>query len=82
MNIKSIVKSLVKGKKSIFDSQVKVANRKFQLGGVGNNALKVKMNPPKGFPHLDVSGFLNWDKFDEFTPQEKELIKSFYDKLE
>lgn len=81
MKIKNIIQSLVKGKKSIFNCEVKVANRKFQLGGVGSKALKVKLNSPKGFPHLDISGFLNWDKYDEFTEQEKALVQAFIDEL-
>ena len=75
------VESLVKGKKSIFNHKVKVGRRAFTLGGVGNSALKVKLNPPKDFPHLDVSGFLNWDKYEEFTPQEKALVQAFVDEL-
>lgn len=81
MNIKEIVSCLVKGKKSIFNAVVKVSGRKFQLGGVGDSALKVKLNSPKGFPHLDVSGFLNWDNYDDFTEQEKALVQAFIDEL-
>ena len=79
--VKEIIKSLVKGKKSIFNAQVKVGRRTFTLGGVGNSALKVKLNSPKNFPHLDLSGFLSWEKYEEFTPQEKELVQKFLDEL-
>ena len=81
MEIKEIISCLVKGKKSIFNCQVKVANRCFTLGGVGSKALKVKLNPIKNFPHLEVFGFINWDKYDEFTPQEKALVQAFLDEL-
>lgn len=79
--VKNIINSLVNGKKDIFNAQVKVSGRIFTLGGVGNKALKVKMNSPKGFPHLELSGFINWDLYDEFTPQEKQLVQEFYDRL-
>lgn len=81
MNIKEIISCLVKGKKSIFNCTVKVSGRNFTLGGVGSQALKVKLNAPKGFPHLDISGFLSWDKYDEFTEQEKALVQAFIDEL-
>ena len=78
---KQIISRLVKGKKNIFNAVVKVGSRKFQLDGVGESALKVKLNSPKGFPHLDVSAFLNWDDYDDFTSQEKALIQAFIDEL-
>ena len=81
MNLKEIISCLVKGKKSIFNVEVKVSNRKFQLAGVGKQALKVRIPSPKGFPHLELSGFINWDKYEEFTPQEKALIQAFIDEL-
>lgn len=79
--VKQIISSLVKGKKSIFNCEVKVGRRVFRLGGVGESALKVKLNAPSGFPHLDVNGFLNWDKYDEFTENEKALVQAFVDEL-
>lgn len=81
MDIKEIISCLVKGKKSIFNAVVKVSGRNFQLAGVGNSALKVKINSPKGFPHLELSGFLNWDNYDQFTEQEKALVQAFIDEL-
>lgn len=81
MNIQEIISCLVKGKKSIFNCEVKVSGRKFQLAGVGKQALKVRLNSPKSFPHLEVSGFINWDKYNEFTPQEKALVQAFIDEL-
>lgn len=81
MDIKEIISCLVKGKKSIFNCEVKVSNRKFQLAGVGSKALKVRVNSPKGFPHLELNGFINWDKYDEFTEQEKALVQAFVDEL-
>ena len=74
----SVVSALISQKRKIFNSSVKVGNRVFKLGGLGSSALKVKLNSPKGYPHLDLQGFLSWDKWDEFTPQEKELVKAFY----
>lgn len=76
-----IVSALIARKSKIFNSTVKVGNRKFKLNGLGTSALKVKLNSPSGFPHLDVVGFINWDKWNEFTPQEKELIQAFYSQI-
>lgn len=82
MNSKNnIISGLIRGKKSIFNCKVKVSRRIFQLGGVGSKALKVRVNPPKNFPHLELSGFLDWDKWEEFTEQEKELVRAFYNEL-
>lgn len=80
-NKNKIVSALISQKNKIFNSTVKVANRKFKLNGLGSSALKVKLNSPSGFPHLDVVGFINWDKWDEFTPQEKELVEAFYSQI-
>lgn len=77
----AIVSALISQKSKIFNSTVKVSNRRFKLNGLGASALKVKLNSPSGFPHLDVVGFINWDKWDEFTPQEKELVKAFYSQI-
>lgn len=79
--IENIKNSLVSGKKDIFNCVVKVSNRNFQLAGVGKSALKVKLNSPKSFPHLDVSAFLSWEDYEEFTPQEKALVQAFIDEL-
>lgn len=76
-----IVSALIAGKKSIFNCRIKTGNRVFQLGGVGASALKVRLNPIKGYPHLEISGFINWEHWDEFTPQEKELVKAFYSQI-
>lgn len=81
-NKNKIVSALISQKNKIFNSTVKVSNRKFKLNGLGASALKVKLNSPQGFPHLDVIGFINWDKWNEFTPQEKELVQAFYSQLD
>lgn len=78
----AVVSALIAQKKSIFNCRIKVGNRVFQLAGLGASALKVRLNPIKGYPHLEVQAFLNWDKWDEFTPQEKELVKAFYSQIE
>ena len=81
MNIKDMKKELISRKKEIFNAQVKVSGRIFTLGGLGESALKVKLNSPKGFPHMDTNAFINWKHEKEFTESEIALIKAFYEKL-
>lgn len=81
MNKNKIVSALIARKNTIFNSSVKVGNRVFKLNGLGSSAIKVKLNSPKNFPHLDVIGFISWENWDEFTEQEQELIKAFYSQI-
>lgn len=81
MNKNQIVSALIAGKKSIYNCRIKSGRRVFQLGGIGSQTLKVRLNSPKGYPHLEISGFIRWDKWDEFTKEEKELVMTFYNQL-
>jgi hypothetical protein len=71
------VQSLVKGKKSLwnFEFPMKVIGRQATLGGIGPKALTLKLAPSKAYPHLDIKAFLSWDKYQEFTKEEKELVE-------
>lgn len=77
------VKSLVKGKKSLwnFVFPKKICGRTASLAGLGESALKVKLEAPKSYPHMDITGFISWDKYDEFTKEELALVKALQDQL-
>ena len=81
--MKEIINSLVKGKKSLWNTEFpnKVCGRKAHLGGVGPKALTIKLEPSKKYPHLDIKCFLSWDKHKEFTDEEKELVEFLQEKL-
>lgn len=82
MDQNKIVSALISKKNKIFNSSVKIGNRVFKLNGLGASAIKLKLNSPKGYPHMDLIGFISWKEWDNFTPQEKELIKAFYSQVE
>ena len=77
----TIVSALIAGKKSIFNLRIKNGNRKFQLAGVGAKSLKVRPTRLPDYPHLELVGFLSWNEWDEFTPQEKKLVEAFYSQI-
>lgn len=81
--MKSIISSLVKGKKQLWNFVFpnKVLGREASLGGIGKQALKIKLSTTKTYPHLDVSGFLNWEHYDEFTKEEKALVDALIKEL-
>lgn len=70
-------------KKALWDFEFpkKVLGRKTKLGGIGPKALTIKLESSKAFEHLDIKCFLNWEKFDEFTPEEKKLVESLINQL-
>lgn len=78
------VQSLVKGKKGLwnFVFPSKVCGRTATLGGIGEKALTLKLQPTKTFPHLDIKCFLNWEHYDNFTDEEKALVQVLLNELE
>ena len=78
------VESLVKGKKGLwnFVFPKKVLGRKTTLAGIGESALKIKLETSKAYPHLDVSAFLNWEHYEDFTAEEKELVQALLNELD
>ena len=68
-------------KNSIFNCKVKSNRRIFQLAGVGSENLKVRPNRMANYPHLELVGFLPWDKWDEFSDEEKALVEAFYKQI-
>ena len=79
-NKEKIVSALISKKQSIFNCKVRTNKRVFQLGGLGTSSLKVRFTLPD-YPNLEVQAFLNWDKWDDFSPEEQELVKAFYSQL-
>ena len=77
------INKLVSNKKQLWNSEFenKVLGRKTTLGGIGPKALTIKLETSQAYKHLDIKCFLNWDKFDEFTPEEKELVEFLLKKL-
>lgn len=59
----------------------KVAGHTATLGGLGTSAVTLKLSSNKSFPHLDIKCFLNWDSFDEWTTQERELVEFLLNQL-
>lgn len=59
----------------------KVLGRKTTLGGIGPKALTIKLESSKAYKHLDIKCFLNWEKIEEFTPEEWELINFLLSKI-
>ena len=82
--IPEFVSSLVKGKKSLwnFSFSSKVCGRPAQLGGIGEKALTLKLGASAKYPHLDIKGFLNWDTYDDWTPEEKALAQALLEELD
>lgn len=84
MDVKSIKNSLVKGKKNLwnFVFPMKVCGRKTTLGGLGDKAVTIKLQPSKAYEHVDIKGFLMWDDFDKWTDEEKALVESLRKELD
>ena len=77
-----VISALIAGKKSIFNSRIKVGSRKFQLAGIGSSSLKVRPTRLPNYPNLEIVGFLSWKDWDKFTKEEKALVEAFYNSLE
>lgn len=81
MDKNKIVSALITKKNSIYNLRVKVGTRKFQLAGIGAKNLKVRPTRLPKYPHMELVGFLDWSKWNEFTKEEQELVKAFYGSL-
>lgn len=85
MNVKNTIKQLTnkENKKALwnFEFPGKVCGRKATLRGLGNQAIAIKLETTKTYPHLDIKAFLNYESFDEWTKEEKELVESLLNQL-
>lgn len=64
-----------------FEFPNKVCGRKASLRGLGSQAIAIKLESSKAFPHLDIKGFLNYESYDEWTQEEKQLIEILLNQL-
>lgn len=85
MKIKETINNLTKkeNKKALwnFEFPQKICGRKASLRGLGSQAIAIRLEPSKKFPHLDIKGFLNYESFDEWTEEEKELVETLLNQL-
>ena len=86
MNSKEqIIKDLTNkdNKKALWDFQFpqKVCGRKATLRGLGSQAIAIKLETSKKFPHLDIKCFLNYETFDKWTDEERQLVESLLNQL-
>lgn len=86
MNSKEqIIKDLTNknNKKALWDFQFpqKVCGRKASLRGLGSQAIAIRLETSKKFPHLDIKCFLNYETFENWTPEEKALVESLLNQL-
>lgn len=70
-------------KKALWDFKFpqKVCSRKATLRGLGNQAIAIKLESTKTFPHLDIKCFLNYENFEEWTNEEKALVDTLLNQL-
>lgn len=76
-------KFLIKNKKRVwnFSFPNKVCGRPTQLGGLGDKAITLKLQPSKSYPHLAIKAFLDWESYDEWTEEEKALVEALLNEL-
>ena len=66
---------------SIKNMTLKINKKTYQLNGIGGKNLKVKLQSPEECPNLKVVAFLPWDKWDNFSDTEKQIVDLFYKNL-
>lgn len=80
-----IIKQLTNkdNKKALWDFKFpqKVCGRKASLRGLGSQAIAIRLESSKNFPHLDIKCFLNYDNFEEWTDEEKALVDTLLNQL-
>lgn len=82
---KEIIKKLTnkENKKQLWDFAFpkKVCGRKATLRGLGAQAIAIKLETTKKYPHLDIKCFLNYETIEEWTDEEKELVEVLLNQL-
>ena len=70
-------------KKALWDFAFpsKVCGRKATLRGLGGQAIAIKLESTKKYPHLDIKCFLNYDSFEDWTDEEKKLVEVLLNQL-
>lgn len=77
-----IISSLIAKKWTIKNMTLKISQKKYQLNGIGSKNLKLKLDAPKECPNLQVVAFLPWEKWENFSETEKQIVDLFYKKLQ
>lgn len=84
-DIKDAIEKLTKkeNKKTLWDFEFpnKICGRKATLRGLGKQAVAIKLESTKKYPNIDIKCFLNYEKFDEWTDEEKELVEILLNQL-
>ena len=80
MDKNKIISKLIVGKKNIFNCTIVIGEQRFQLAGIGSKTLKIRVKV-EGCPNLDSFGFLEWQKWENFSPLEKQIVEAFYKSL-
>lgn len=70
-------------KKSLWDFAFprKVCGRKATLRGLGAQAIAIKLESTQKYPHLDIKCFLNYETFEDWTEEEKQLVEVLLNQL-
>ena len=77
------VQKILKNKKQVWDFPfpAKICGRNAKLGGVGNQALTIKLESTKDYPNMEIKGFLNFKNKEKFTKKEMELIDILFSEI-
>lgn len=70
-------------KKALWDFAFpnKVCGRKATLRGLGGQAIAIKLESSKKYPHLDIKCFLNYNTIEDWTEEEKQLVEVLLNQL-
>lgn len=81
--MKEKINKCIENKKSLWNYKFnsKVCGRTANLGGVGKNALAIKLKSSAKYPHLDIKAFISWSSYDDWTDEEKALAQELFNKL-
>lgn len=72
------VKTLLKGKKDLYNLKFTINGVQLQMAGLGKKALKLKLEPPKEFPQMECFCFIDWEKMGE---EETDIVEFLLDYL-
>ena len=75
-NTPRFVRTLLDGKKNLYNLKFTVAGVSYQMAGIGETALKLKIPSPT--PRQDSFSFINWE---EMGPEETDIVEFLLDYL-
>ena len=59
----------------------KICGRKASLRGLGSQAIAIRLESTKAFPHLDIKCFLNYETYEDWTDEERKLVDTLLNQL-